>query len=158
QPVYAIRPGASGDISLREDERSNEFISWSRPNAGPYLPTPIAYRRHLYICSNNGIVGCYEAQTGREIFKQRLPGRGAYTASPVAADGKLYFTSEQGQVTVLKAGAKFAVLAQNPLGEVCLSTPAMSDAVMFFRTEGHVVAVGRPKIGTKKRARQNQWP
>ncbi|MGE5194370.1 MAG: PQQ-binding-like beta-propeller repeat protein [Deltaproteobacteria bacterium] len=148
-PIYAIRPGASGDISLRKDETSNEFVSWSRPRAGPYLPTPIAYQGRLYVCANNGIVACYETPTGREIYKKRLPGPGAYTASPVAADGKVYFTNEQGQVTVLKAGAQFEVLAQNPLGEVCLSTPAISDGVMFFRTEGHVVAVGRPKIGTK---------
>jgi outer membrane protein assembly factor BamB len=149
QPIYAIRPGASGDISLRENETANEFVAWSRPKAGSYLPTPIAYRGNLYVCSNSGVVACYEGPTGREIYKRRLPGKGAYTASPVAADGRLYFTNEEGQVTVLRAGADFEVLAQNPLGEVCLSTPAISDAAMFFRTEGHVVAVGRPKIGTK---------
>jgi outer membrane protein assembly factor BamB len=149
QPLNAIRPGAAGDISLPGNETSNEFVSWSRPRAGSYLPTPIAYRRHLYVCSNNGVVACYEAATGREIYKRRLPGGGAYTASPVAADGKVYFTNEQGQVTVLKAGAEFGVLSQNPLGEVCLSTPAISAGVMFFRTEGHVVAVGRPKPATK---------
>jgi outer membrane protein assembly factor BamB len=149
QPISAIRPGASGDISLPKDETSNEYVSWSRPRAGSYLPTPIAYHGQLYVCSNNGIVGCYEVTTGREIYKKRLPGGGAYTASPVAADGKVYFTNEQGQVTVLKAGAQFEVLAQNPLGEVCLSTPAISDGAIFFRTEGHVVAVGRPKVATK---------
>jgi outer membrane protein assembly factor BamB len=145
QPIYAIHPGASGDISLRENEASNKFVSWSKAKAGSYLPTPIAYRGQLYVCSNSGIVACYDAATGREIYKRRLPGRGAYTASPVAADGRLYFTNEEGQVTVLKAGAEFEVLAQNALGEVCLSTPAISDAAIYFRTEGHVVAVGRPR-------------
>jgi outer membrane protein assembly factor BamB len=149
QPLNAIRPGAAGDISLPGNETSSEFVSWSRPRAGSYLPTPIAYRGRLYVCSNNGVVACYEAATGREIYKRRLPGGGAYTASPVAADGKVYFTNEQGQVTVLKADAQFEVLAQNPLGEVCLSTPAISEGLMFFRTEGHVVAVGQPKPATK---------
>jgi outer membrane protein assembly factor BamB len=149
QPIYAIRPGATGDISLQGDETSSAFVPWSRPRAGSYLPTPVAYRGQLYVCSNNGIVACYEAPTGREIFKKRLPGGGAYTASPVAADGKVYFTSEQGQVSVLKAGAEFKVLSQNSLGEVCLSTPAISDRTMFFRTEGHVLAVGKPRTGTK---------
>jgi outer membrane protein assembly factor BamB len=149
QPLYAIRPGAAGDISLFGAETSNEFVSWSSPRAGPYLPTPIAYRGRLYVCSNNGIVACFEAPTGREIYKKRLPGGGAYTASPVAADGRLYFTNEQGLVTVLQAGAEFEVLSQNPLGEVCLSTPAISDGMLFFRTERHVVAVGRPNTGTK---------
>jgi outer membrane protein assembly factor BamB len=145
QPIYAIRPGAAGDISLRENEPSNEFVSWSKAKAGSYLPTPIAYKGHLYVCSNSGIVACYEAASGREIYKRRLPGRGAYTASPVAADGRVYFTNEEGVVIVLKAGAQFEVLAQNPLGEVCLSTPAICDASLYFRTEGHVVAVGRTR-------------
>jgi outer membrane protein assembly factor BamB len=149
QPISAIRPGAAGDISLPKDGTSNEFVAWNRPTAGSYLPTPIAYRGQLYVCSNNGIVGCYEVASGREIYKKRLPGGGAYTASPVAADGKVYFTNEQGQVTVLKAGPQFEVLAQNPLGEVCLATPAISDGTIFFRTEGHVVAVGRPKVQAK---------
>jgi outer membrane protein assembly factor BamB len=149
QPISAIRPGASGEISLQKDEAANEFVAWNRPKAGSYLPTPIAYRGQLYVCSNNGILACYEVATGREVYKKRLPGGGAYTASPVAADGKVYFTNEQGQVTVLKAGAQFEVLAQNPLGEVCLSTPAISDGAIYFRTEGHVVAVGRPKAATK---------
>jgi outer membrane protein assembly factor BamB len=147
QPIYAIRPGASGNISLADDETSNEFISWSNPKSGPYMPTPIAYRGGLYVCSNSGIVTCFEAATGREVYKQRLPGRGAYTASPVAADGRLYFTNEQGDVSVIKAGEKFEVLAQNPLGEVCLATPAISGGMIFFRTEGHLLAVGRPVSG-----------
>jgi outer membrane protein assembly factor BamB len=145
QPIYAIRPGASGDISLGDNERSNEFVSWSTLRGGPYLPTPIAYRGLLFVCSNEGIVACYDAPSGREIYKRRLPGAGAYTASPVAADGKLYFTDEQGEVTVLKAGAQFKLLAQNALGEVCLATPAISDGALFFRTEGHVIAVSRPR-------------
>jgi outer membrane protein assembly factor BamB len=143
QPVYAIRPGAAGDISLPADETSNEFICWSRPKAGSYLPTPIGYRGHLYVCSNSGIVACFEASTGREIYKKRLPGRGAYTASPVAAEGRLYFTNEEGLVNVIKAGPEFEVLAQNPLGEVCLTTPAIAAGLVVFRTEGHVVALGR---------------
>jgi outer membrane protein assembly factor BamB/ribosomal protein S28E/S33 len=143
QPVYAIKPGASGDITLADDATSNEYIAWSHPKAGSYMPSPIAYRGHLYVCSNSGIVTCYEATTGRELYKKRLPGRGAYTASAVAADGKVYFTNEEGDVNVLKAGPEFEVLSQNPLGEVCLTTPAISSGMIFFHTEGHLVAVGR---------------
>ena len=76
QPIYAIRAGASGDISLGKGKTSNEFVSWSNPKAGSYLPTPIAYRGHLYVCSNSGIVGCFDVPTGREIYKKRLPGSG----------------------------------------------------------------------------------
>jgi outer membrane protein assembly factor BamB len=145
QPVYAIRPGAMGNITLPKDVSFNDSIAWSKPRAGSYLPTPIAYQGRLYVCSITGVVSCYDTKTGDEIYKKRLPGRGAYTASPVASDGKIYFTNEDGQVNVVKAGPEFEVLAQNPLDEVCLTTPAISAGLMIFRTEGHVVAVGRLK-------------
>ena len=34
------------------------------------------------------------------------------------------------------------VLATNPMGEVCMATPAISEGTIFFRTQGNVVAVG----------------
>src|SRR5207244_2609995 len=108
-------------------ETANEFIAWSSVTGGPYMPTPIVYRGHFYVLSNDGIFACYESTTGKQIYRQRLPGKGAYTASPVAADGRLFVTSEEGGVRVLKAGPKFVLLAENSLGESCLATPAISD-------------------------------
>ena len=68
-----------------------------------------------------------------------------FTASPVASEGKLYFTSEQGSVFVVEPGADFTVLATNQMGEVCMATPAISGGTIFFRTQGHVVAVSDRK-------------
>jgi outer membrane protein assembly factor BamB len=141
QPIYAVRPGARGDLSLKGGATSGKFVAWSSRRGGPYLPTPIVYRGHLYVCSNSGLLDCYEARTGRRLYRQRLGG--AYTASPVAADGKLYFTSEDGVVRVVAAGARFRRLSANALGEACLATPAISGGLMLFRTRNHVVAVGR---------------
>lgn len=143
QPIYAIRPGATGDISLKGDKTANDSVAWSMDKGGPYMPTPIVYGEHLYICSNAGILTCYETKTGKEIYKERLGGRGGYTASPVAADGKLYFTSEEAGVRVVQAGPRFRLLAVNPLDEPCLSTPAICDGMIYFRTQHHVVGIGR---------------
>src|SRR5262249_1598979 len=87
QPIYAIRPGAEGDSSLKEGQTANEFVAWSVKKGGPYMPTPIVYGEYLYTCSNAGVVTCYEAKTGKQIYRERLGGKGGYTASPVAADG-----------------------------------------------------------------------
>src|SRR5206468_3769323 len=124
QPLFAIRPGASGDISLQPGEDRNTHIAWSRMRGGPYMATPILYGEYLYTCGNGGMVTCYRADTGKEVYKQRLGGD-SYTASPVAADGRLYFTSEQGQVRVVKAGKDFELLAVNEIGDVCMATPAI---------------------------------
>jgi outer membrane protein assembly factor BamB len=143
QPIYAIRPGAKGDISLRDGQESDYYVAWSKKRGGPYMPTPIVYRDYLYTCSNNGIVACYEAKTGKQVYQERLGGSGGYTASPVAADGRLYFTSEEAGIRVVKAGPKFELLATNPMGDVCMATPAISDGMVFIRTQHFVYGIGR---------------
>jgi outer membrane protein assembly factor BamB len=143
QPIYAIRPGANGDISLPKSETKSDAIAWSLSKGGPYMPTPIVYGEHLYVCTNNGMVTCYDAKTGKQIYRERLDSTGGFTASPVAADGRLYFTSETEGVFVVKAGPKFELLAVNPMSEPCMATPAISDGTIFVRSQHHVWAFGR---------------
>jgi outer membrane protein assembly factor BamB len=142
QPIFAIRPGASGDISLKGKEDSNASIAWSRMRGGPYMPTPILYQGYFYVGSNAGILTCYEAGTGKEIYKERMGGA-SYTASPVASDGRLYFTSEQGETRVVKAGPVFEVLSINPLDDYVLATPAVSDGMIFIRSQHYLWALGK---------------
>jgi outer membrane protein assembly factor BamB len=148
QPIYAVRPGANGDIAPAKGKTTSDAVAWSTQKGGPYMTTPIVYGEHLYVCSNNGMLVCYEAKTGKQVYRERLGGSGGYTASPVAADGRLYFTSEEDGVRVVRAGPRFELLSENPLGEACLATPAIADGMLFFRTQHHVVAVGRS--GTSK--------
>ncbi|HVJ80818.1 MAG TPA: PQQ-binding-like beta-propeller repeat protein, partial [Planctomycetia bacterium] len=112
QPIIALKPGAKGDVSLKEGETKNDAVAWSRMRGGPYMPTPILYGEYFYTCSNSGIMACYEAKTGKEVYKERAGGS-SYTASVTAADGRLYITSEEGDVRVVKAGPKFQLLAVN---------------------------------------------
>ena len=141
QPIFAVRPGATGDISLQPNESHNASIAWSKLRGGPYMTTPIIYGPYLYVCSNAGILTCYAADTGKEVYKERLGGV-SYTASPVAADGRLYFTSEQGAVRVVKAGPKFELLAVNELDDVCMATPAISGGTLFVRSQHFLFALG----------------
>lgn len=146
QPIYAIRAGAVGDISLAKDTESNQFVAWSKSRGGPYMPTPIVYEDYLYTCANNGVIVCYNAKTGERIYQQRLGGKGssyAFTASPVAADGRIYFASEDGEVFVVKAGPAFELLATNPIGEVVLASPAIADGMLIVRAQNHVFAIGK---------------
>jgi ankyrin repeat protein/outer membrane protein assembly factor BamB len=143
QPIYAIRPGATGDITLETGKTSNDAIAWSVSKGGPYMPTPIVYGEYLYTCSNAGMVTCYEAKTGKQVYKERLGAQGGYTASPVAADGKIYFPSEESGVQVVRAGPKFELLSSNPLGDACMATPAISDGMLFVRTQHYVFGIGR---------------
>jgi outer membrane protein assembly factor BamB len=141
QPIFAIKPGATGDISLEGNENANSHVAWSKMRGGPYMPTPIFYGNHLYACGNGGIVTCYDAQTGKEVYKERLGGE-SYTASPIAADGRIYFTSEQGGVRLVKAGPEFELLAVNEMGDVCMATPAISAGMLFVRSQHFLFALG----------------
>jgi outer membrane protein assembly factor BamB len=142
-PIYAVREGARGDVSLPAGQVSSDHVAWSQLRDGAYMQTPLVYGELLYNCRDNGVLSVYEADTGRRLYQERLgDGRTGFTASPVAAGGKVYFTSEEGEVHVLKAGPGFELLARNPLGELSLSTPALSEGLLFFRTRGHVIAIG----------------
>ena len=142
RPIFAIRAGAAGDISLADDENSNAHVAWSSPRDGPYIATPLVYRGYLYVVSANGVLTVFHAITGERVYKRRIGDTGgAYSASPIAADGRIYLTSEDGDIFVIKAGAEYELLATNRMGEVCLATPAISEGQIFIRTTGHLLAV-----------------
>jgi len=142
QPIIAVKPGASGDITLKTGETRNESIAWGTTRGGPYIPTPVIYRDQLYILQNNGVLAAHNVSTGERLYQERLGGTGgSFSASPVAADGKIYLSSEDGDVFVVKAGPAYELLAKNPLGEVIMATPAISDGLLIFRGLKHVYAI-----------------
>lgn len=147
QPIYAIKPGSSGDLSLKKDQSSSESIAWSKDRGGPYMPTPIVYGDLFYTCSNQGVLTAYNAMTGERVYQERLGGTGgAFTSSPVASDGKIYLSSEDGDVFVVKAGPKYELLSKNPVGEVMMATPAISDGLLIVRTVSHLFAFGEAPV------------
>jgi outer membrane protein assembly factor BamB len=145
-PIYAVRTSATGDISLKGGQTSNDHVAWSVARDGAYMITPIVYNGLLYNSKNNGVMSCYEAETGKRLYQERLGnGTTGFTASPVAGDGKIYFSSEDGDVFVVKAGPSFELLAKNPMGDVCMASPAIVGDTIYFRTATRVVAVSAPR-------------
>ena len=143
-PVYAIKETATGDVSLKDGATTNAAVAWSYPRGGGYMATPLAYRGLLYVVTYNGVLTAYDTKSGEKKFTQRLAdGTSAFTASPVAADGKVYLASEDGRVLVLKAGPAYELLATNDMAESTLATPALSEGMLIWRTQNHVLAVGR---------------
>jgi outer membrane protein assembly factor BamB len=144
RPVFAVRPGARGDLTLAKDATSNAHVAWSKTGRGSYMPTPLAYRGILYVLANNGVFDAYDPATGREIYRQRLPLVGSgFSASPIAADGKIYLSNEDGEMLVVSAGETFEHLATNSMGETVMATPALSDGVMYVRGAATLFAIGR---------------
>jgi Ankyrin repeats (3 copies)/PQQ-like domain len=144
RPIYAVKPTASGDISMPKDQTSSDAVAWSN-TAGTYIPTPLYYDGLLYTCDSNGVLTAYDAKTGERVYRARVGGGGAFAASPIAADGKLYLSSEDGDIFVARAGRQYEELAKNSMKEVIMSTPAISDGLMIVRTLGHVYGIGERK-------------
>jgi len=145
RPVYAVKAGARGDISLKEGETSNEYIAWYQRQAGPYNPSPLVYDDNYYTLLDRGIFTCHDARTGREIYgKQRIdPEASAFTASPWASNGKIFALSEDGDTFVIQAGNEFKVLGKNPLDEMCMATPAIARGSLIIRTATKLYRIGR---------------
>ncbi len=140
QPIFAIKPGASGDITVKDDKPGPAF-AWSTTRGGPYIPTPVIYGDLLYILQNNGVLAAHNVKTGERVYQERVAGGGSYSASPVVADGKIYLTSEDGDVNVVKAGPAFELLATNHMGQVVMATPAISDGILIIRGLKDVFAI-----------------
>src|SRR6185436_4469242 len=146
RPIFVVKAGARGDLTLPADKSASEAIVWSRTGRGSYMPTPLVYDGILYVLANNGLLDAYDLKTGEEIYRQRLPLVGSgFSASPVAADGKLYLSNEDGDVLVVRAGPTFEHMATNAIGELLMATPALSEGVMYVRSSQSLFAVGRKK-------------
>jgi outer membrane protein assembly factor BamB len=135
RPLIAFRAGGRNDIT-----KSHQLWSF---NNGPDVPTPVTDGQYFYSLNDRGILWVLDAKTGREIYGGQRIRPGTYSSSPVLADGKLYFTNEDGVTTVVKAGPKFEVLAENSLDDYTLSSPAISGGQIFLRTGKQLWVIGK---------------
>lgn len=151
RPVYAIRPGASGNITLAQGETSSKYVAWYHPQAGPYNPSPIVYGDFYYTLLDRGFFTCHDARTGREIYgKQRMEaGAGAFTSSPWAYKGKVFCLSEDGDTFVIQAGPEYKLLGKNSLNEMCMATPAIAGGSLIIRTASKLYRITKG-AGAKK--------
>ena len=142
-PILAIQNNARGDITLQGNKTSNEYVKWSVPRGGSYMQTLLIYEGLLYNLGWNGALTCYDALTGQTIYNEKLGRAESFTASPVASDGKIYIVNDEGKVYVVQSGQNFNVLDVNELHDTCMVTPALTDNIIFFRTQKYLIAVSK---------------
>jgi outer membrane protein assembly factor BamB len=146
RPIYAIRPGASGDITLKSGEANSDFVAWSNPVAGPYNPSPLYYQGRLYVLYDRGLISCLDAKTGQALYdRERLPDGFAFTSSPWAAGDRIFCLNENGVCYVLRAGDKFDLLHTNKLADddMCMATPAIAGNRLLIRTAARLYCIQR---------------
>src|SRR5262245_3899228 len=146
RPAYAIRPGASGDISLGANQTNNDYVVWSDATLGTFHPSPLVYRGCYYILHDRGFLTCNDPSTGKVIYpRQRINTTNAatFTASPWAYNGKVFALSEDGDTSVMQAGPEFKVLGKNSLNEMSLATPAVAGGSLILRTASKLYRISR---------------
>jgi outer membrane protein assembly factor BamB len=158
RPTYAIRPGGSGDISLAEGARSNQYVVWYQPQAGPYNPTPLVYGDYYFTLLDRGFYTVHDAKTGEELYftdqqksknevRRRIaPGAGAFTSSPWAYNGLVFVLSEDGDTYVIQAGEQWEVVGTNSLDEMAMSTPAIADGKLLLRTRSKLYCLTNSSV------------
>jgi outer membrane protein assembly factor BamB len=136
KPVYAVRPGASGDISLKPGETRSEFIAWSNTQVSSYQPSPIIVGDYYYTLLDRGFLTCHDARTGKEIYgRQRISAESSgFSASPWSYNGRIFALSEDGDTFVIQAGPEFKILGKNSLDEMSMATPAVANGSLILRT------------------------
>ena len=145
RPVYAIRPGAAGDISLKEGETANAYITWYQRQLGTYNTSPLVYGDYFYTLFDRGFLACHDARTGKQIYgRQRIAtDTSGFTASPWAYNGKIFVLSEDGDTFVIQAGPEFKVLGKNSLDEMALATPAIARGSVIIRTQSKLYRIAK---------------
>ena len=135
-PLYAIRPGATGDISLDGNQTSNAWIVWSQARGSSIHPCYLISDERLFVLFDAGLLTCFHAKTGETIFpRKRLnTGGGRFYASPWAYNGKIFLLNEDGTTWVVDDSSEFNEIRKNELGDNAWATPAIARGSLFIRT------------------------
>jgi outer membrane protein assembly factor BamB len=141
-PLWAVKVGAKGDISLDANESTNNYVAWSNNKGGPPLSSPLLYEGHLYILAQqNALLTCYDAKTGNEVYKERVKGAKSFTSSPWAHAGKIYCLDESGQTFVIRAGPQFEQLGKNEIEDMFWATPAVARDALYLRGADNIYCI-----------------
>lgn len=130
--VMAIDPSGMGDVT-------ESHVNWHVTNVRCYVPSPVVVDQYLMVADDRGTANCFDTKSGERYWVERL-GR-HFSASLVSIQGVVAFISDDGIVKLVKPGPELEVVAENPLGEWCFSSPAISDGQWFIRGENHLFCI-----------------
>ena len=132
-------------LGIRVDEKSKgnvteSHVEWEITKRAPNTPSFMVVDDLLYFISDGGIATCVEPLTGEIIWQERTAG--PISASPVHFNGMIYFLDEQGKTTVIKAGRKFEIIAENKIKERTLASFGVSEGAIYIRSEKSLFRIG----------------
>jgi outer membrane protein assembly factor BamB len=124
--------GKTGDVT-----KSN--VVWKNKKANAFVPSPLLYKDYLYLPADRNFVTCFDARTGSQVWKERLGE--SFHASPIGAADRVYIATKEGTVKAFRAGPSFELLADNPMDETIVASPALSNGRIYLRGEKHLFCI-----------------
>ena len=132
--LFAVKAGATGDITPKAGESTSSGVLWLQSNAGIAFASPLVYRDLVYILErSHGGINCYHTQTGESVYSERLPGVRTFWASPWACDGKIFCLDDRGTTHIVQAGHEFKILGLNKLDDDFYASSAITGDSLIFR-------------------------
>ena len=132
--VMGIRPDGRGNVT-------ESHVAWHATNAKCYVPSPVVVGDYLMVADDRGTANCFVTATGDRLWQERL-GKG-FNNSLITANGLAYLLADDGITKVIKPGEKLDVVAENPCGERCFASLAVSQGQIFLRGEKHLFCIGK---------------
>jgi hypothetical protein len=138
-----VEAGASGDITPQGDATTSPGVSWSTPNRGIEMASPLVYEGFVYVLSRrNGLIYCYEAdQGGVAYYRTPIGGAGEFWASLWGHDGKVFCLDASGTTHILATGSALQRISKNTLDDQFWATPAAAAGMLIMRGAKFVYAI-----------------
>jgi outer membrane protein assembly factor BamB len=145
--LFAVKAGASGDITPAESESTSTGIAWSQANSGLSMASPVLYQDLLYLVNRrNSYINCYYAKTGEPAYQNvKVPDAAAFWATPWVYDGKIFCLDDVGTTHVLKVGSEFKVLYTNKLNDKFWASAAIVDGTIILRGIDYLYCIQQSK-------------
>jgi outer membrane protein assembly factor BamB len=123
--ILALRPNGTGKVG-------DEQIVWRTTRNCSYVPSPVICGDYFLVVADDGVASCYEANSGERQWVTRLDTKN-HSASLITANGLVWFIADDGVARIVRPGAKYELVAENPLGEDCFASPAVSQGRLYLR-------------------------
>ena len=137
--LMAIAADGTGNVTESK-------ILWKGEDGLPDTASPLATNELVLLVASYGIVTCYDAKNGELLWEEEF--EATFNSSPTLVGNRLflfaYDTEPAGLVWVLeptREGCKR--LAENQLGENCVTSPAIVGDRFYVRGKKHLFCIGK---------------
>lgn len=142
----AIRADGQGDVT-------DSHVVWTAEDGLPDTASPLVTSEYLILAASWGAITCYDVKTGEKLWELELDA--SLTSSPGMAGKYVYQFGEQEAEDAAGERTKVAscwviepareegkIVAENRLGEGCVTSPAFQDGRIYIRGSQHLFCLG----------------